>query len=111
MSSTTALSTGLSSLQSNQRALDVEAHNVANANTQNFQPQQAKFTEAAPAGTGVTLSVEGRERAADVAGAPSGTDLADSLTKSLVYGTGAQFAAELIKAEDQRLGTLLDTKA
>ena len=62
--SISALTSGTSGLTANQRALDVAANNVANANTPGFQPQQAAFQESSPAGTGVTLSVEGRKLAA-----------------------------------------------
>jgi len=62
--SISALTTGTSGLTANQRALDVAANNIANANTPGFQPQQAAFQESSPAGTGVTLSVEGRKLAA-----------------------------------------------
>ena len=62
--SISALTSGTSGLTANQRALDVAANNIANANTPGFQPQQAAFQESSPAGTGVTLSVEGRKLAA-----------------------------------------------
>jgi flagellar hook protein FlgE len=109
--SLSALSSGLSALQSNQRALGVEAHNVANMSTQGFSPQQAEFQEASPAGSGVTLSVAGRASAAADDSAPSGTGLASSATNSLVYKAGFKLAAELIQASDERIGTLLDIKA
>lgn len=104
-----ALSAGLSGLNANQRALDVEAHNVANVNTQNFQPQQASFQETSPAGTGVTLSAAGRGLAA--ADGSSGTDLASSITNSLVYKAGFQLSAKVVQTADQNLGTLIDLKA
>jgi len=109
--SLSALSSGLSALQSNQQALGVEAHNVANLNTQGFSPQQANFQEASPAGSGVTLSVEGRAAAAADSSALSGTDLAASTTNSLVYKAGFNLAAEVVQAADERIGTLLDIKA
>jgi len=110
-----ALSTGLSGLQANQQALNVEAHNVANLNTQNFQPQQVGFQETAPAGsgTGVTISSAARDlaKADGATAAPSGTDAASSITNSLVYKAGFQLSAKVIQAADERIGTLLDIKA
>ena len=108
-----ALGAGLSGLQANQQGLAVEAHNTANMATQGFVPQSASFHEAGPAGTGVTLSVAGRDlAAAQYAGAaPSGTDPATSMTNSLVYKMGFELSAKVIQAADERLGTLIDIRA
>jgi flagellar hook protein FlgE len=110
-----ALSTSLSGLQANQQALNVEAHNVANLNTQNFQPQQARFQESAPAGSGTQVTIssaaQGLARADGATATPSGTDAASSITNSLVYKAGFQLSAKMIQAEDERIGTLLDIKA
>lgn len=107
-----ALQAGLSGLQANQQALAVEGHNVANLSTQNFQPQQASFQET-PGGTSVTLSTAARGlSAADNAGAaPSGTDPASAITNSLVYKANFDLAAKVVKAADERIGTLLDIQA
>lgn len=122
--SISALTTGTSGLVANQRALDVAANNIANANTPGLQPQQAQFQEASPAGTGVTLSVEGRKLAAgeSVSGAdataakaaqsrPSGVGLASELTDNLVYKAGFNLSANVVKAADQALGSLIDVKS
>jgi flagellar hook protein FlgE len=107
-----ALQAGLSGLQANQRALDVEGHNVANMATQNFQPQQATFQET-PGGTSVTISTAARglSAAANAGGVPSGTDPASSITNSLVYKANFDLSAKVIQAADERIGTLLDIKA
>lgn len=107
-----ALQAGLSGLQSNQQALAVEGHNVANLSTQNFQPQQATFQET-PGGTSVTISTAARDlSAADRAGgAPSGTDPASAITNSLVYKANFDLSAKVVKAADERIGTLLDIQA
>jgi flagellar hook protein FlgE len=107
-----ALQAGLSGLQSNQQALAVEGHNVANLSTQNFQPQQANFQET-PGGTTVTISTAARGlSAAENAGAaPSGTDPASSITNSLVYKANFDLSAKVVKAADERIGTLLDIQA
>ena len=121
--SISALTTGTSGLTANQRALDVAANNIANANTPGFQPQKAEFQESSPAGTGVTLSVEGRKLAASesVSGAnanaakaaesrPNGVGLASELTDNLVYKAGFNLSANVVKAADQALGSLIDVK-
>lgn len=104
-----ALSAGVSGLNANQQALGVAAHNVANASTQGFQPQQATFQEASPAGSGVTLSARGRGLAASES--VSGTDLASELTNSLVYKAGFDLSAKVVQAADERSGILIDIKA
>lgn len=107
-----ALSAGLSGMAANQQALDVQANNIANVDTNGFQPQQASFQEAAPAGTGVTLSAAGRSlSAASASSAPSGTDLAGSAVNSMIYQAGFQLSAKVVQAADQRMGTIIDIKA
>lgn len=107
--SLSALNSGLSGMVANQQALGVAGHNIANASTSGFTPQRANFQEASPAGSGVTLSVEGRGKASGVG--PSGTELATELTNSLVYKAGFGLGAKVIQAADERLGTLIDIKA
>ena len=102
-----ALGAGLSGLYANQQALDVEGNNVANMATQNFSAQKAVFAEAGPAGSGVTLSAKGRTLAA----AEGGTDLAASMTNSMLYKASFQMAAKVIQMADQRIGTLIDITA
>ncbi len=104
--SISALGAGLSGMIANQRALDVEAHNVANLNTANFRPQQSSFKESARNG-GVTLSTLGR----GLAEAEGGTDLATSLTSSLMYKAGFDLSAKVVQAADERIGTLIDLRA
>ncbi|WP_317205826.1 flagellar basal body protein [Janthinobacterium sp.] len=109
--SVSALAAGVSGLTANQRALDVSAHNVANVDTAGFQPQQAGFQESAPAGAGVSLSVAGRGLAAADADAANGVDLAKESTDALVYKAGFELSAKVIKAADERLGSLIDIRA
>lgn len=109
--SISALGAGLSGLYANQQALDVEANNVANLNTAGYQAQKAVFSEAGPAGSGVTLSVEGRKLALADGGGGGGTDLPASLTNGLTYKAGFEFAAMVIKMADERIGTLINERA
>jgi len=104
-----ALSAGLSGLNASQRALDNSAHNVANANTQGFQPSRATFQENQPAGTGVSISTQAQQRLS--ADQPSGTDLAKETTDSLVYKAQFDLSAQVIKTQDENIGTLINTKA
>lgn len=107
--SVSALSAGASGLNANQQALGVAANNVANLNTQGYQPRQAQFQEASPAGSGVTLSAQGRGLAASEG--LSDSSLASDVTNSLVYKTSFDLSAKVIQAADERIGTLIDIKA
>src|SRR5450830_1500356 len=119
--SISALTTGTAGLTANQRALDVSANNIANVNTPGFQPQSANFQENSPAGTGVTLSAEGRKLSADdqagrtenrlAENRPSGVGLASELTDTLVYKSGFNLSANVVKTADQALGSLIDVKS
>lgn len=104
--SLSALGAGLSGMNANQKALAFEANNVANLATENFKAQEAAFEEASPGGTGVKLSAEGRQLAA-----AEGTDLARSITNSLMYKLGFELSAKVVQAADERLGTLIDVSA
>ncbi|CAN7274692.1 flagellar basal body protein [Pseudoduganella sp. LjRoot289] len=107
--SVSALSAGQSGLNANQQALGVAANNIANANTQGYQARQATFSEAGPAGSGVTLSAQGRGLAASEG--LSGSALAGDITNSLVYKTSFELNAKVIQAADERIGTLINIKA
>lgn len=106
--SLSALQTASSALQASAGALANSAHSVANMGTANFQPARATFQESAPAGGGVSLSVEGRQLQSSEAG---GTDFATEATNSLVYKAQFDLSAKVIQAADENLGTLIDIKA
>jgi flagellar hook protein FlgE len=104
--SLSALNTGLSGLKAYQGALDSSAHNIANAGTPGFSPQQATFQEANTGGVLVTISQQG-----STASKESSTDLADELVNSMQDQLGFDFSAKIIKTMDAVLGTLIDIKA
>ncbi|MES2741184.1 MAG: flagellar basal body rod C-terminal domain-containing protein [Pseudomonadota bacterium] len=104
-----ALSAGLSGLQANQGALDIKGQNIANAGSAGFQPQGVAFQDN-PGGGGVTLSALGRSQAA-AAGPANGVDLATEITESLVYQQGFDLSAKVVKAADERIGTLINISA
>ncbi len=115
-----ALNIGLTSLRAYQRALDSSSHNIANANTSGFQPEQAQFQEQPAGGVFVNISqngsvassaVTGSATSADLATQASGTDLATELVNTIQYKTGFEFSAQIVKAADQVLGTLIDINA
>ena len=101
-----ALGAGLSGMIANQRALDVEANNVANMNTANFQPEPAALIESGPNG-GVTLSAQGRGMAA----AEGGSNVPASLSSSIMYEAGFKLSAKIAQAADERIGMLINIRA
>ena len=105
--SISALNSGLSGLRGYQTALDSSAHNIANANTSNFQPEQASFQEGSNGGVTVNISRQGIAASADA----SGTDLTTETVNSIQYKAGFDVNAQVVKTANEVLGTLLNTKA
>ncbi|KQQ40208.1 hypothetical protein ASF61_05350 [Duganella sp. Leaf126] len=104
-----ALNIGASGVTAGLTALSNSANSIANASTQGFAPAQATFRETTPAGSGVSISLQGQQLAAG--NAPSGTDLATEITDSMVYKAQTQASLSVIKTSDATLGSLLDIKA
>lgn len=107
--SISALNTGLSGMQAFQRALDVTGNNVANVDTNGFEPQQAQFQAVSAGGVNVNASPASPQSLS--ASAPSGTDLVSETVNSLQYKYGFDMSAQVVKTADQTLGTLLDIQA
>jgi hypothetical protein len=104
-----ALHIGASGVTAGLSALSNSAHSISNAATQGFVPAQANFSEAAPAGTGVTISFQGQQLASG--DLPSATNLASDITNSLVYSAQVRSSISMLKTTDETLGSLLDIKA
>ena len=114
--SVSALNIGITSLRAYQRALDISSHNIANANTAGFQPEQAQFQEAIAGGVVVNISQNGSVASgftvsSELASVTSGTDLATELINTIQFKAGFQFSAKIVKAADDVLGTLIDIHA
>ena len=112
------LNIGTTSLKAYQRALDSTSHNIANANTTGFQPQQANFQETIASGVIVNISQNGTiassatgKQLSDVSTEASATDLATELVNSIQYKAGFDFSAKIVKTTDEILGTLIDINA
>ncbi len=118
-----ALNNGLSGMLANQRAVDISAHNTANASTNGFQPSRAKFSEQAKGGVEVSPSPSTKVSLSTPAGSAgsasggtsattaSGTDYATEAVNSLTYKLGFDMSAKVVKTSDQMLGTLVNIKA
>jgi flagellar hook protein FlgE len=104
-----ALSSGVTGLNAAERALGNSAHAIANIGTQGFQPAEAVFTENAPAGSGVSISLQAKQL--QQVDGPSATKLATETGNALLYKAQFDLSAKVIQAADQNLGRLIDTKA
>lgn len=96
-------SIGSSGLQAAQLRLDASANNVANMNTPNYRRQVVQ-QEAAAGSTGVRATVQREPQAEGVA-----------LEKEAVEQMSATYAfkanLQIIKAQDEMMGSLLNVKA
>ena len=113
--SISALNTGLSGLKAFGSALDSTGFNVANANTNGFQPQLAQFQESPQGGVIVNLSREGRLASSsnNVDASPaqtSNTNLETETINAMQYKIGFQLSAKLVQTADDILATLIDLK-
>jgi flagellar basal-body rod protein FlgC len=127
--SISALGSGLSGMQAFQRALDVTGNNVANVDTNGFQPQQATFQDVASGGVSVTATTPGATASGTasptspssasgsltapqgLSATPSGTDLVAETVNSLQYKYGFDLSAQVVKTADETLGTLINIQA
>lgn len=91
-----------SGLQAAQLRLDSAAHNVANLNTPGFRRQTVEQTEA-PGGAGVQASL----RRESVEGPALEKDVVEQMSATYAFKANIQ----VIKTEDQMMGSLLNTKA
>ena len=92
-----------SGLQAAQLRLDASANNVANMNTANYRRQMVR-QEAAANSAGVRATVQREQEAQGVA-----------LEKEAVEQISATYAfkanLQILRAQDETMGSLLDTKA
>ena len=119
--SISALSSGLSGLQAFQRAQDVTSNNIANVDTNGFKPQQAQFQSQTGGGVTVNASTPGTASTSSTSSTtspqslssaqPSGTDLTNETVNSLQYKYGFDLSAQVVKAANENLGTLVNIQA
>ena len=125
-----AMHTGASALNTYAWGMTIVAHNVANVNTDAFEPQRIHYADG-PGGEGVrlnavsqgdrlenVLSVQGQERAQALSaslpfeiGEPGGTDLPLEMTHMISTQRSYEANAVSIRTADEMLGTVLDLKA
>ncbi len=99
MGSTYAI--GLSGMQAAQTALSVSAHNVANAQTAGFKPQQVDYAEQPQGGVSAQVRTAGRE----------GPSLEADFVAQLQVKNAFLANLAVFKAADQTTGQLIDSLA
>ncbi len=96
----------ISSMNAHSKWMDVNANNVANANTDKFKSVDTKLEEGQQNNPTAVL----REGAENPTG-KSGTDLAKELTDQIPVEKGFGVNATVVKTKDEMLGTLMDMKS
>ena len=109
--SISALTSGLSALHSFQTALDSTANNVANIDTPAYEPEKANFQNEVNGGVSVAINTPNSTPTAGADNTPSGTDYATEAINSLQYQFGFDASAQVVKAAEHNLGTLINLSA
>jgi len=87
-----------SAMQAWQQALSVTANNVANINTEGFQPDRPSFQEAKNGGVTMTAEPTG----------DSEVSLGEEMVRLTVTTNGYQANLKAVKAQDEMNGTILN---
>ena len=99
------ISSNISSIQAQQTAMNTNANNIANVNSDRFLPKDTIITDSAGTPTPNT-------RAADDNGSQrSQTDLAKEIPDQIEIESAVAVNVTAIKTQDELLGSLLDIKA
>lgn len=95
-------SIGTSGMQTAQLRLDASANNVANMNTPRYQRQVVE-QQATPGGAGVTGSVRRSQE--------EGVALEQEAVEQMSATYAFKASLQVVKTQDQMMGSLLDVKA
>lgn len=99
------ISNNISSIGAHHTMLNTTANNVANVNTDGFVPKDTRITND-------SNSVRATTRKADNNGSQkSQTDLAKEIPDQIIAQDATAVNVNVIKAQDEIMGTLLDIKA
>ncbi len=99
------ISTNISSIQSHQRMMNVNANNVANVNTDGFVPSDTRMSSSQG-------SVTANTRQADDNGSlKSQTNLSKEIPDQIIVQNVTAANVSAIKTQDEMLGSLIDMKA
>jgi flagellar hook protein FlgE len=90
------INVNVNSLLTHQTLMDINANNIANVNTKDFQSVDAKIVDKLEISTNTNKE---------------GTNLTKELTDQIVIENGFKAQAPAIKTQDEMTKTLLDIKA
>ena len=99
------ISSNISSIQSHQTMMNVNANNVANVNTDGFVPNDTRMSSSEGSVTANT------RQANDNGSLKSQTDLAKEIPDQMIVQNVTAANVSAIKTQDEMLGSLLDMKA
>lgn len=98
------ISNNISSITAHQTLLDTTANNIANVNTDGFIPKDTRMVNS-------NGSVGTNTREADNNGSKrSQTDLAKEIPNEIIAQDATAVNVNVIKTQDEMMGTLLDIK-
>ncbi len=98
------ISTNISSIQSHQKMMNVNANNIANVNTDGFVPSNTRMSSSQG-------SVTPNTRQADDNGSlKSQTNLSKEIPDQIVVQNVTAANVSAIKTQDEMLGSLIDMK-
>ena len=98
------ISSNISSIQSHQTMMNVNAHNVANVNTDGFVSSSTTMSDM---GNSVSANIR---QADDNGSSKSQTDLSKELPEQMIVENVTAANVTAIKTQDEMIGTLLDLK-
>ena len=99
------ISANISSIQSHQTMMNVNANNVANVNTDGFVPNSTVLKDTSD---GVSASVR---EGVDNGSTKSQTDLTTEIPQQISIENGVSANVSAIRTQDEMLGSLLDIKS
>ena len=98
------ISNNISSIQSHQTMMNVNANNIANVNTDGFVPSDTRMSAAQG-------SVTANTRQSDDSGSlKSQTDLNKEIPDQIIAQNATALNVSAIKTQDEMLGSLLDMR-
>lgn len=107
------IQTALSGITAQQAKMDVTSHNIANVNTDTYHAYRVTLHEAYPSGVAAQIDQPGslgyqytKDGGSAVEG--SNVDLAQEMLNLMDSENSIKACVELIKSQDQIIGTVLD---
>lgn len=98
------ISNNISSIQSHQTMMNVNANNVANINTDGFIPSDTKMSSSQ------NSVVANTRQADDTASLKSQTELSKEIPDQIIVQNATAVNVTAIKTQDEMLGSLIDMK-